>query len=145
VATFRPDNVSVPENVRFTGVLFQPSMLGGGVRLLRASSGSVRSILIFSTTIAAVLPARSVTAPVADWLSPSVSRISVSKPPATVSTPDSASATAYITDTGVLFQPCTLLPGICCAVIAGAVLSIRNVTLSDALFPASSVAVISAV
>src|SRR5438445_503018 len=86
------------------------------------------------------LPARSVARPVADSLAPSDDRMTGAfRLPG--ATPDTASAAANVTTTGVLFQPFALAAGDRVAVTTGGVLSMLRVTLAVCVFPALSAAV----
>src|SRR5215212_3192079 len=95
-------------------------------------------MLIPLTVVLAVLPARSLTVPLAA-LAPLADRITGS---GQATTPDSASEQVKLTVTGPLYQPlAVIVPLVTAPVMVGAVLSSLTVTESVLTLPAVSVAV----
>ena len=66
-----PERVSLQVKCTVTGVLFQPFAFGGGLNEM-AMAGGPMSMLNGPLVTDAVLPARSVAAPVTVWFGPSV-------------------------------------------------------------------------
>src|SRR5436305_1845100 len=112
-------------------VLFQPAALGAG-DTVAVMMGAVLSRLTVSAVLA-VLPAKSVACLVIAWLPPSAL---TSTGLGHTATPEPASLHENITVTSELFHPAALARGLAVAEMAGGVLSIFNVTLTLAVFPA---------
>src|SRR5437867_76007 len=94
-----PEMESEQEKLTVTGTSFQPWMLAP-IDLEAVMVGCVRSMLIPVSVVVTEFPAKSMQAPVADWLPPSAKVIGAD----TFSTPERGSEQSKLTVTGTLYQ-----------------------------------------
>src|SRR5205807_5468755 len=121
-----PESASLQLKLTVTLVLFQPAAFGAGVTL-PVIVGAVRSILMLLTVTLALLPATSLTVPLADWLAPSL--LSTCAAGQAVARPLPLSAQLKLTVTALLFQPLALAAGVRLPLMVGGVWSTLRVRL----------------
>ena len=117
----KPESPSVHVKFTVTGALYQPLALGARSGAPE-TVGPVRSMLMPLAPPDAVLPARSETVALTDWLAPSVLSVTLAGQ-APEARPEPPSAHVKCTATAPLYQPLALAAVVGAPVIVGAVLS----------------------